>query len=108
MTNAPGAQWLAFYRRCLHARRTHIVPKLAGIASGGRHAVEQHALLRVEWMLSDGSALALVASFARDTLQCVSMPAGEVLFESDHGVAASLERGEYAAFGVLLALEGRR
>ncbi len=30
-----GAQWLAFYRRCLALRRAHVTPRLHGAAAGG-------------------------------------------------------------------------
>ena len=58
-----GASELAFYQRCLAARREHVMPLLPSIARGGRFRVEGDHL-RVDWALADGRRLALHANFS--------------------------------------------
>ena len=76
-----GAQWHAFYRRCLALRRQHIVPWLGGL-SGGTFRVEHEALLRVEWSGREGR-LHLIANLGHALAGDVAMPAGEVVFATD-------------------------
>ncbi|HKU85845.1 MAG TPA: malto-oligosyltrehalose trehalohydrolase [Casimicrobiaceae bacterium] len=78
----PGAQWRAFYRRCLALRRQHIVPFLDGLRGGGTFSVEHDALLRVEWSGSRGR-LHLIANFGDAVLSDVAIPAGDVVFATD-------------------------
>jgi len=46
-SKAPGADWLAYYQRCLAVRRMRVVPRLRGMSSGGVFSVERDVLLRV-------------------------------------------------------------
>jgi malto-oligosyltrehalose trehalohydrolase len=63
-TRAPHAAWLARYRHLLALRREAIVPRLAGIAPGGRYARLGPAAARIEWRLGDGATLLLFVNFA--------------------------------------------
>jgi maltooligosyltrehalose trehalohydrolase len=77
-----GAQWQAFYRRCLALRRQYIVPWLGGVRGSGTFRVEHEALLCVEWSGS-GGRLHLIANLGEALRSDVAMPAGEVVFVTD-------------------------
>ena len=61
---AAHARWLDRYRRLLAIRRREIVPRLHGMAPGGRYRMLGPIALRVEWTLGDGSELVLLANFS--------------------------------------------
>jgi len=77
---APHGEWLAFYRELLALRQRVIVPRLPGMRSGGNFRVENGSVLRVQWVLGEGSRLQLVANFAATARGPVSMPPGEVVY----------------------------
>ncbi|HTT78900.1 MAG TPA: DUF3459 domain-containing protein, partial [Stellaceae bacterium] len=76
---APHAAWLARYRRLLALRREAIMPRLAGIAPGGRDARLGPAAARVEWRLGDGATLLLFANFAAEPVPLAALPPAECL-----------------------------
>jgi len=82
-SKAPGADWLAYYQRCLAVRRMRVVPRLRGMSSGGVFSVERDVLLRVHWLLGDGSRLGMLAHFGQRALPDVAVAPGERIFVSD-------------------------
>ena len=61
--------WLAHYRRLLAIRQREIVPRLRGMGEAqGRYRVVGAKAVIVEWRLSDGSLLRLIANFAEEPL----------------------------------------
>ncbi|OGA34985.1 MAG: hypothetical protein A3F75_13005 [Betaproteobacteria bacterium RIFCSPLOWO2_12_FULL_64_23] len=77
---APHSEWLALHRELLALRHRLIVPRLAGIRSGGDFRVEAGGLLRVQWTLGEGSRLHLVANVAATASGPVTMPPGQIVY----------------------------
>jgi len=80
---SPHDEWLAFYRQCLRLRRTHIVPRLAGMGPSGTWAVEREEVLCASWTLGDGSILRLTANFGAILPHRVQQE-GEAIYATDH------------------------
>lgn len=78
----PHGEWLAFHRELLALRHRHIVPRLAGMESGGDFRVEEGGVLRVNWRMGDGSHLHLLANFASSDSAPVASPPGERLYSN--------------------------
>ena len=97
-----GAEWIAFYGRCLALRRAQVVPRLRGAAPGGSFDVTRATLLRVRWALSGGATLHLGAHFAPAPLPNVEPLAGVPFYESDPGIAAG---GTWPAYAVVFSVE---
>ena len=100
-----GAQWRAFYRRCLALRGQHIVPLLGGLRGSGTFSVEHDALLRVEWS-GIGGRLHLIANLGDAPRSDVAMPAGEVVFATD-GMPPPDRRADIPRDGVAFTREER-
>ena len=79
--DAPGHRdWLELYRQLLSLRREFIVPHLAGSRHRGRFAVIRESLLTVDWLLGDGTPLALRANFSMQDWLLDHPPEGRILF----------------------------
>ncbi len=89
---APHDEWLALYRKCLHLRSKHIVPRLAGILPSGGFTIEHDETLYVHWTLGDGSLLHLVANFGTTRPHRIEQPPGEVIYATDPEQARDGER----------------
>jgi malto-oligosyltrehalose trehalohydrolase len=76
------AAWLERYRRMIALRTREIVPRLPRTRGhAGRWRALGEAVLRVDWMLGDGSLLALVSNFSERPLVVPEMPeAGRLLY----------------------------
>ena len=77
---APHSEWLALHRELLALRHRLIVPRLAGMLSGGDFRIEDASVLRVQWTLGEGSRLHLVANFAATASGPVTMPPGQIVY----------------------------
>ncbi|MGP1677460.1 MAG: malto-oligosyltrehalose trehalohydrolase [Burkholderiales bacterium] len=78
---APHSEWLALYRELLALRHRLIVPRLAGMKSGGDFRIEG-GVLRVQWTMGEGSRLHLMANFAASASAPLTLPPGEFLYAS--------------------------
>jgi maltooligosyltrehalose trehalohydrolase len=97
-------QWLALYRALLGVRHRDIVPRLAGMRSGGTFALTGDDVLRVDWTLGDGARLHLAVNFAH-TQRDVDNPPGEILYASGSLRGGDPARGVLAAYGVVFTIE---
>jgi maltooligosyltrehalose trehalohydrolase len=77
--SGPHAERLALVKELLACRRRHLVPRLAGAASGGRWESADDRM-RVEWALGDGLRLRLVANFGAEAADIAATPAGEIVW----------------------------
>ena len=77
---APHSESLALHRELLALRHRVIVPRLAGMRSGGTFRIEHGSVLRVQWTLGEGSVLHLIANFAASASAAVTMPPGYVVY----------------------------
>lgn len=84
-TEPPHRERLALVRQLLALRRHHLVPRLAGRQPAGSHRHEA-GLIRVEWLLGDGSPWHLIAHFGNEPACTGAAPEGEVIYS--RGVAA--------------------
>ena len=96
----PYAQRLARVRALLGVRSQWLVPRLAGLRTGGRYQVEG-GLLGVQWTLGDSSTWRLAAHFGAAPVAAPA-PAGTVVY------AHRLENGLFLPDGVRVTLEAPR
>jgi maltooligosyltrehalose trehalohydrolase len=103
--HGPHAEWLALYRELLALRRSHIVPRLAGMRSGGRFSLNGSDVLCVDWTLGDGARLHLVVNFSRAPCGGIDVPAGDLLYASGLPAEGDLTRSVLPAYSVMFTLE---
>jgi len=101
---APHSEWLALYRELLALRHRSIVPRLAGMQSGGDFHIEAGGVLRVQWTLGEGSRLHLIANFAATASAPVAMPRGEIVYAQPRSRSRAARR-KLAAWCVAFTLE---
>ncbi len=85
LARPPHAETLAWYRRILAVRREHIVPLLAGMASGEGEVTASGAV-RVNWR-SGGAGLSLLLNLSAQERSEPEAPAGAVLWSEGAGWA---------------------
>ncbi|WP_029001295.1 malto-oligosyltrehalose trehalohydrolase [Azohydromonas australica] len=93
----PHARRLALVRQLLALRRQWLMPRLAGLAGGGKHRVED-GVLQVVWRLGDGATLRLAANFG-EAAQLRPPLAGQVVFEQ------RADDGQLQPDGVIVTVE---
>lgn len=101
----PHDEWLALYRELLAARHRHVVPRLAGMRSGGTFAVDGDDVLRVDWTLGDASRLHLIANLTGEPRGAVGAPPGEVVCATGFAAAGDLAVGVLPAWTAAVTLE---
>ena len=101
----PHGDWLALHRELLALRHRLIVPRLAGMRSGGDFRIEEGSVLRVQWTLGDGSQLHLVANFAAAASAPVPMPPGQIVYANPPQSADRAGQRELSAWFVAFTLE---
>jgi len=84
------AVWLGRYRRLIDIRRQDIVPRLAGISPGGDCQMLGPAAFRVEWRLSDGAGLILLANFDEEKAPLSRAHGGRLLYATAEPPSAVL------------------
>ena len=89
----------------LALRHRLIVPRLAGMRSGGDFRIEGGGVLRVDWLLGDGSRLHLVANFAATPSGPVPMPPGQIVYANPPQSADRARQRELSAWFVAFTLE---
>jgi maltooligosyltrehalose trehalohydrolase len=89
VSRAPHRERLKLVRMLLYLRRQCIVPHLAGMRSGGRHAVHE-GVLRVTWTLGDGAQLHLATDAGCGPGVAGESLPGALLFE-ERAVRVALE-----------------
>jgi malto-oligosyltrehalose trehalohydrolase len=81
LDRAPHKEWLDWYRRVLSVRHTEIVPRLAGIHSGGQYEVVGDGAVVVRWQLGEGDMLVLAANLSARPVAGFPTEAGGVLWQ---------------------------
>jgi maltooligosyltrehalose trehalohydrolase len=77
--DSPHRERLQFIGELLALRHRHLVPRLPGLQRGGSHRCEG-AMLRVEWLLGDGSPWHLMANLGNTAIADGPPPQGELVF----------------------------
>ncbi len=103
---APHSEWLAFYRELLALRRRLIVPRLAGMRSGGKFNIDDSGALRVQWPLGDGSRLHLIANFAATPSAPAVLPPGQIVYATLAQAVSHDQPRVLPAWFAAYALEG--
>jgi maltooligosyltrehalose trehalohydrolase len=99
----PHAERLELIGRLLALRHRHLVPRLAGSMRGGAYR-SSRGLLRVEWMLGDGTPWHLIANLDTATAKTGAPPEGATVYQS--GIATlpdgtlEIDRGGVLVIGV--------
>jgi len=94
-TATPHRERLALVTELLLLRRQHLVPRLSELQRGGACRIEG-SLLRVEWLLGDGSPWHLLANFGDADVTAGGLPSGETIFSrhvSPSGTGLVLQPG---------------
>ena len=82
ISRPPHSEWHALHRELLALRQRVIVPRLAGMLSGGDFRIEDASVLRVQWTLGEGSRLHLVANFTAAASGPLPLPPGQLVYAS--------------------------
>jgi maltooligosyltrehalose trehalohydrolase len=106
LTMEPHRQWFFYHRDLLRIRKTHIIPRLNGVAVGHAHyqPVSDKALT-VQWQLNDASLLTLVANFGDQQVYFQYLGTGEVLFTSDSELDKNLRQGALTPWSAIFYLD---
>jgi len=105
LDKAMHQEWLTLYRELLALRHRHIVPRLAGMNTGGTFSLVDDGALCVDWTLGDGARLHLVANFSDNPCGGIDVPAGEVIYVSELPPEGDLARRVLPASSVVVTLE---
>lgn len=105
LREAMHMEWLTLYRELLVLRHRHIVPRLAGMKSGGNFSLVDDDALCVDWTLGDGARLQLVANFSDNPCGGIDLPAGELIYVSELPPEGDLARRVLPANSVVVTLE---
>ncbi len=101
LARPPHAEWLAWYRRVLTARRETVVPISAGIRTGGRYTAVQAGAVEVRWLLDGGGWLVLAANLSDVPVAGFSPASGRIVW-LEGSVAAD---GRFAPWTVRWSIE---
>ena len=94
-------QWLDFYRELVALRRQRIAPMLMDVVRGsGRYRLSAGGGLTVEWALSGGSRLRLMANLSGRTVEFDE----EVIDESPILLVGAFAAGRMAPWSVLWSM----
>ena len=90
----PHREWLSLYHQLLGIRHAEIIPRLRGIQGGRASArLAGDRAIAVQWVLGDGSYLALLANLGGESVESSERPTGNLLFASEDGLETSLRKG---------------
>jgi malto-oligosyltrehalose trehalohydrolase len=103
---APGHEdWLDLYRRLLMIRQRDIVPLLPEIRFGACSKLEAGAAFAVDWGLSEGSVLHLIANLADEPARLVGRTAGRLIYATHPNIRQTVTKNELAPWSVTWLLE---
>ncbi len=105
-TTAPGHEdWLDLHRRLLAIRQRDIVPLIPEIRFGTCTKLEAGGAFAVDWGLSEGSVLHLIANLADEPARLVGRTAGRLIYATHPNIRATVTRNELAPWSVTWLLE---
>ena len=103
---APGHEdWLDLYRRLLMIRQRDIVPLVPEIRFGVCSKLEAGAAFAVDWALSEGSVLHLIANLADEPARLVGRTAGRLIYATHPNIRQTVTKNELAPWSVTWLLE---
>ena len=87
-------EWLRFYRELLKLRCQHIVSRGANACGvTGRFEIHGDRGLKVNWALSDGAELILLANLGTEALPDLEFPSETVIYASEQVSNGALKQG---------------
>jgi maltooligosyltrehalose trehalohydrolase len=101
----PYEDWLDFYRRVLATRQRDIIPLIPEIRFGACIKLESTGALAVDWGLSDGSTLHLIANLSDEPAPIVGRTAGRLIYATHPNIRATITKAELAPWSVTWLLE---
>jgi maltooligosyltrehalose trehalohydrolase len=105
LDTAPYEDWLDFYRRVLAIRQRDIIPLIPEIRFGLCVKLESSGALAVDWGLSDGSTLHLIANLSGEAAPIVGRTAGRLVYATHPNIRATVTKNELAPWSVTWLLE---
>jgi maltooligosyltrehalose trehalohydrolase len=97
--------WLDLYRRLLMIRQRDIVPLVPQIRFGACSKLEVGAAFAVDWALSEGSVLHLIANLADEPARLVGRTAGRLIYATHPNIRQTVTKNELAPWSVTWLLE---
>ena len=97
--------WLDLYRRLLMIRQRDIVPLIPEIRFGACSKLEAGAAFAVDWALSEGSVLHLIANLADEPARLVGRTAGRLIYATHPNIRQTVTKNELAPWSVTWLLE---
>jgi maltooligosyltrehalose trehalohydrolase len=105
LNTPPHEDWLDFYRRVLATRQRDIIPLIPEIRFGACIKLESSGALAVDWGLSDGSTLHLIANLSDEPAPIVGRTAGRLIYATHPNIRATVTKAELAPWSVTWLLE---
>ena len=97
--------WLDLYQRLLMIRRAEIMPLIPEIRFGACSKLEAGAAFAVDWALSEGSVLHLIANLADEPARLVGRTAGRLIYATHPNIRQTVTKNELAPWSVTWLLE---
>jgi len=105
LTMPAHEDWLDLYRRLLMIRQRDIVPLVPQIRFGACSKLEAGAAFAVDWALSEGSVLHLIANLADEPARLVGRTAGRLIYATHPNIRQTVTKNELAPWSVTWLLE---
>ena len=107
-SQARHAHWLEQYRRLLAIRQRDIVPLVPLIRCGTCRMLEDQGAFAVDWSLTDGAVLRVLANLAAAAAPMVSRASGQVIFATHPEIRGAASNHELAPWSITWLLERER
>jgi maltooligosyltrehalose trehalohydrolase len=101
------AATLDHYRRLLALRRREIAPRIPKIPAGTCVRLEEEGAFAVDWMLTDGSTLQLLANLTDHPVPGVGRMSGRLIFATHPDIRAAVRRNRLEPWSVTWLLSRR-
>jgi 1,4-alpha-glucan branching enzyme/maltooligosyltrehalose trehalohydrolase len=105
VTTAGHEDWLDLYQRLLAIRQRDIVPLIPEIRYGACTKLQSSGAFAVDWALSEGTVLHLIANLADEPARLVGRTAGRLIYATHPNIRATVTRNELAPWSVTWLLE---
>jgi maltooligosyltrehalose trehalohydrolase len=105
LTVAAHEDWLDLYQRLLAIRKKEIVPLVPDIRFATCNKLDSGVAFAVDWALSEGSVLHLIANLADEPARLVGRTAGRLIYATHPNIRATVTRNELAPWSVTWLLE---
>jgi len=97
--------WLDLYRRLLMIRQREIMPLIPDIRFGACSKLQAGAAFAVDWALSEGSVVHLIANLAAEPARLVGRTAGRLIYATHPNIRQTVTKNELAPWSVTWLLE---